>query len=97
MYFICNLNNDELKESFAMNRSIEEINRIVDIVMTDNDVMDELNTRILAKNLEQLKQAKAHHDGIIQVAKKMLEKEMSDEEIIELTGITVEELTELKG
>ena len=83
-----------------MNRSIEEINRIVDIVMTDDDVMDALNTRILAKNLEQLKQAKAYKDGEkekkIQIAQKMLEKGMPDEEIIELTGIVAEELNELK-
>ncbi|MBR2787490.1 MAG: hypothetical protein IKD76_08510, partial [Clostridia bacterium] len=107
-YLTCSLNNEELKELFAMNRSIEEINRIVDIVMTDDDVMDALNTRILAKNLEQLKQAKAYKDGEengkeigekenkIQIAKKMLEKGMPDEEIIELTGIVAEELNELK-
>lgn len=92
-----------------MNRSIEEINKIVDIVMTDDDVMDALNARILAKNLEQLKQAKAFKDGEesgkeigekenkIQIAKKMLLKGISDEEIVELTGITVEELKQLKG
>ena len=62
-YLTCSLNNDELKELFAMNRSIEEINKIVDIVMTDDDVWDALNTRILQKNLEQLKQAKAFKDG----------------------------------
>ena len=83
-----------------MNRSIEEINRIVDIVMTDDDVMDALNARILNKNLEQLKQAKAYNDGEkenkIQIAKKMLEKGMADEEIIDLTGIDAEELAKLK-
>ena len=98
-YLTCSLNNEELKELFAMNRSIEEINRIVDIVMTDDDVMDALNTRILAKNLEQLKQAKAYKDGEkekkIQIAQKMLEKGMPDEEIMELTGITADELHEL--
>ena len=62
-YLTCSLNDDELKELFAMNRSIEEINKIVDIVMTDDDVWDALNTRILQKNLEQLKQAKAFKDG----------------------------------
>lgn len=43
--------------------NIEEINKIVDIVMTDDDVWDALNTKILQKNLEQLKQAKAFKDG----------------------------------
>ena len=111
-YLTCSLNDEELKELFAMNRSIEEINRIVDIVMTDDDVMDALNTRILAKNLEQLKQAKAFKDGEesgkeigkeigekenrIVIAKKMLRKGMSDEEIIELTGVTDEELAGLR-
>lgn len=106
-YLTCSLNNEELEELFAMNRSIEEINRIVDIVMTDDDVMDALNARILAKNLEQLKQAQAFKDGEesgkeigekenkIQIAKKMLDKGMPKEEIIELTGITAEELAEL--
>ena len=91
-----------------MNRSIEEINKIVDIVMTDDDVRDALNTRILAENLEHLKRIKAYKDGQesgkeigekenkIEIAKKMLVKGMSDEEIIELTGITVEDLEELK-
>ena len=104
-YLTCSLNDDELKELFAMNRSIEEINKIVDIVMTDDDVMDALNARILSKNLEQLKQAKAFKDGEEsgekekkkQIAKRMLAKGMSDEEIIELTEITVEELTELEN
>ena len=108
-YLTCSLNDEELKELFAMNRSIEEINKIVDIVMTDDDVMDALNARILAKNLEQLKQAKAFKDGEesgkeigekekkMQIAKKMLVKGISDEEIVELTGITVEELKQLKG
>ena len=107
-YLTCSLNKEELKELFKMNRSIEEINRIVDIVMTDDDVWDALNDRILAKNLEQLKQAKAFKDGEesgkeigekenrIQIAQKMLQKQMPEDEIIELTGITPEELAELK-
>ena len=33
----------------------------------------------------------------IKIARKMLEKGMTDEEIIELTGITSEELAELRG
>lgn len=84
-----------------MNRSIEEINKIVDIVMTDDDVMDALNTRILAENLEQLKMAKAYRDGEkekkVEIAKKMLEEKMDDETIIRLTGLNQEELEEIKG
>ena len=35
-----------------MNRNIEEINKIVDAVMSAQDVQDALNNRILAENLE---------------------------------------------
>ena len=62
-YFTHSLNKEELEELFAMNRSIEEINKIVDIVMTDQDVRDALNERILAENLERLKAQKAYDDG----------------------------------
>ena len=90
-----------------MNRSIEEINKIVDIVMTDDDVMDALNTRILAKNLEQLKQAKAYSDGEEkgreigeraqknQIAKALLKQCVDIEIIIKATGLTEEELDKL--
>ena len=47
-----------------MNRSIEEINKIVDIVMTDQEVMDKLNNRILAQQLENLKMERAHENGM---------------------------------
>ena len=47
-----------------MNRSIEEINKIVDFVMMDDDVMNALNERILADNLEKLKRAKALEEVI---------------------------------
>ena len=96
-YLSCSLNDNELKELFKMNRSIEEINKIVDIVMTDDDVWDALNTRILNKHLEMAKRAKAIKDGKEEVAKKMLEKKMSDEEIVELTGLSIEEINELKN
>ena len=106
-YLTCSLNNDELKELFKMNRSIEEINRIVDIVMTDDDVWDALNTRILARNLDQLMKEKAFKDGEesgkeigekenkLQVAKKMLEEKLSIELIMKVTGLTREEVEKL--
>ena len=62
-YLTCSLNNEELKELFAMNKNIEEINKIVDVVMSDDDVMYALNTRILQKQLEGLKQINAFEDG----------------------------------
>ena len=44
-YLSGSLNKEEMEELFKMNRSIEEINEIVDIVMTDADVRDALNER----------------------------------------------------
>ena len=80
--------------------SIEEINKIVDIVLTDKDVQDELNNRILAKNLEDLKKRKAYEDGekekSKEIAKKMLEKGEDIEYIVEITGLTRAEIDEIK-
>ena len=95
-YLTCSLNKEELKELFKMNRSIEEINKIVDIVMTDDDVWDALNDRILAKNLEQLKQAKAHKDEKINIAKKMLENGIDTDTIVKVTGLSLDEVLELQ-
>ena len=53
----------EKGELFKMNRTIEEIDKIVDIVMSDQDVRDAINDRILAGNLEYLKKKKAYEDG----------------------------------
>ena len=62
-YLSGNLNKEEMEELFKMNRSIEEINKIVDIVMTDQDVRDALNDRILAQQLENLKMERAYENG----------------------------------
>ena len=62
-YMSGSLNNEEKGELLKMNRSIEEINKIVDIVLSDQDVQDELNNRILAKNLEDLKKRRAFEEG----------------------------------
>ena len=62
-YMTCSLKEKELKELFSMNRSIEEINKIVDIVMTDDDVWDAIDNRILAESLERAKCTKAYKDG----------------------------------
>ena len=114
-YISNSLNKKELEELFKMNRSIEEINKIVDIVMTDSDVMDALNDRILAQNLENLKMARAREQGIekgiekgieqgmeqgeksekIKIAKKLLENNSSIEYVMEITGLTEEEVKQL--
>ena len=94
-YISNSLNKEELEELFKMNRSIEEINRIVDIVLSDDDVWNELYNRLLDKNLESLKRAKAIKDGKQEVARKLLEKNESIEYIIDVTGLTEEEIKEL--
>ena len=98
-YLTGSLNKEELEELFKMNRSIEEINKIVDIVLTDKDVQDELNNRILAKNLEDLKKRKAYEDGedekAKEIAKKLLKKGEEVEYIIEITGLSREDIEKL--
>ena len=106
-YITNSLNKEELEELFAMNRSIEEINKIVDIVMTDQDVRAALNERILAENLERLKAQKAYSDGkeagigqgvVLEKrenAKKMKEEGISIEIIEKVTGLTEEEIEKL--
>ena len=91
-YLSGSLNKEEMEELFKMNRSIEEINEIVDIVMTDADVRDALNERILAENLEALKREKAFEDGKKEVAQKMLEKGIDIKTVCEITGLTEEEI-----
>ena len=95
-----------------MNRSIEEINKIVDIVMTDQDVRDALNDRILAQQLENLKMERAYENGekkgkregkregkkeiSIKIAKEMIKKGFDIKEIIELTWLDEDEVIKLK-
>lgn len=110
-YISGSLNKEELEELFKMNRSIEEINKIVDIVLSDEDVQDELNRRILDKNLEDLKKKKAFEDGekcgekrgekrgkrekSIEIAKKLLAENINIETIINVTELTKEEIERL--
>ena len=91
-YLSGSLNKEEMEELFKMNRSIEEINEIVDIVMTDADVRDALNERILAENLEALKREKAFEDGKKEVAQKMLEKGIDIKTVCEITGLSEDEI-----
>ena len=83
-----------------MSRSIEEINKIVDIVMTDNDVSNALTRRILDKNLEFLKQQRAYENGqkeqAVEIAKKMLNSNEPIDKIIEFTSLTKEEIEIIK-
>lgn len=123
-YLSGSLDKKEKEELFKMNRSIEEIDKIVDIVLTDKDVQDELNNRILAKNLEDLKKRKAYEDGqkagkaegklegklegmregkiegraegVKEIAKKMLEKGENAEYVMEITGLTEEEIKSIE-
>ena len=111
-YLSGSLNKEEMEVLFKMNRSIEEINEIVDIVLSDQDVQDELNNRILAKNLEDLKKRRAYEDGEkagkregklegkievkLEIAKKMLENGEKIEYITEITGLTEGEIKKAK-
>ena len=98
-YLSGSLNKEEMEELFKMNRSIEEINEIVDIVMTDADVRDALNERILAENLEALKMARAYENGEEkgkkEAAKKMLEEGFDIQKICKITGLTEDEVKNL--
>ena len=101
-----------MEELFKMNRSIEEINKIVDIVMTDQDVRDALNDRILAQQLENLKMERAYENGekkgkregkregkkeiSIKIAKEMIKKGFDIKDIIELTWLDEDEVIKLK-
>ena len=103
-YLSQSLSKEEEGELYKMNRSIEEINKIVEAVMSDQDVQDALNNRILAENLEYLKKKKAYEVGkevgekesTEKIVKHMLELNVSDEIIIESTGISKEDLEKLK-
>ena len=92
--------------------NVEEINKIVDIVMTDQDVRDALNDRILAQQLENLKMERAYENGekkgkregkregkkeiSIKIAKEMIKKGFDIKEIIELTWLDEDEVIKLK-
>ena len=65
-----------------MNRSIEEINKILDIVITDDDVWDAINDRILAQQLENLKMQRSHENGVKKVAKEMLKDGFDIEKLL---------------
>lgn len=107
-YLSGNLNKEEKEELFKMNRSIEEINKIVDIVMTDEEVRDALNDRILAQQLENLKMARAHEEGekagkeagakekSIKIAKELLKEGFNIEKIANITGLEESEIKKLK-
>ena len=98
-YISNSLNKEELEELFKMNRSIEEINKIVDIVMSDDDVWNALNERIMAKNLEDLKKKKAFEDGEknekIETAKRMLKEQIDITIIVKATGLPEDEINKI--
>jgi len=95
-YLSGNLNKEEKEELFKMNRSIEEINKILDIVITDDDVWDAINDRILAQQLENLKMQRSHENGVKKVAKEMLKDGFDIEKIAKLTGLEESEIIDLK-
>ena len=98
-YLSCSLSEEEKGELYKMNRSIEEVNKIVDIVMKDKDVQEELRYRVLDKQLEQLKEMRAYENGekekTEKIVKQMISLNVDDEIIVKSTGITKEELEEI--
>ena len=84
-----------------MSRSIEEINKIVDIVLSDDDVWNEIDNRLDAQNLEWLKQKKAYDDGKEEnkreMTKKLLEQGIDIKIIMEITGFSKEDIEKLKS
>lgn len=110
-YLSCQLNDEELGELFKMNRSIEEVNEIARIAMTDKDVRNAMLDMALKEDLENLKaeynykkgktegEEKGERNGAkknsIEIARKMKAKNKPIDEIIEFTGITKEEIEKL--
>lgn len=93
-YLSCQLDNEELEELFTMNRSIEEINKIVDIVMEDEDVGREIFNRVSDKSLERLIRQKGFEEGEEaskkEIAKKLLEQNVDIKIIAETTGLSID-------
>jgi hypothetical protein len=83
-----------------MNDKIYDVDEIVKIVMENDDVSDALYDAVMARNLEMLKKRKAYEDGCkeqqIAIAKKMLNKNEPMDKIIEFTGLTKEEIENIK-
>ena len=99
-YISNQLDKEEKGELIRMKKSIEEINAIVDEVMNDKDVYDALTIRELNEYdrkaalsyAKEKGEAEGERKNKIETAKKMLEMNMPKEQIIEITGLTEEEL-----
>ncbi|MBR2289412.1 MAG: PD-(D/E)XK nuclease family transposase [Clostridia bacterium] len=94
-YLSCQLNDEELEELFKMNRSIEEVNEIARIAMTDKDVRNAMLDMALQKDKENLIYEYGEKQKAVEIAKKMKEKNKSLDEIVEFTGLTKEEIEKL--
>lgn len=99
-YISNQLDKEEKGELIRMKKSIEEINAIVDEVMNDKDVYDALTIRELNEYdrkaalsyAKEKGEAEGERKNKIETAKKMLEMNLPKEQIIEITGLTEEEL-----
>lgn len=102
-YLSSQLNDEELGELFKMNRSIEEINEIARIAMTDKDVRETMLAMALQQDKENLIYAKGKEEGetngenkkSLEIAKKMKDAGEPIEKIIDFTGLTKEEIEKL--
>ena len=107
-YISNQLSKDEKGELIRMKKSIEEINAIVDEVMNDQDVYDALTVRELneydrlaalgyaEEKGEKRGKAEGAKQSKIEMAKKMLLKNKSIDEIMEFTELTEEEINSIK-
>lgn len=99
-YFSGQLNKEELEGLYKMSKSIKEINEIVEAAMTDPKVKAVLEAKEARKIERYFDRKDGYLDGIDEerknIAKKMLKKGKTIEEIIEFTNLTREELEELK-
>jgi predicted transposase/invertase (TIGR01784 family) len=94
------LSDDEKEELFKMNDKIYDVDEIVKIVMENDDVSDALYNAVMDRNLEMLKKRKAYEDGKkekeIEIAKNLKKQGLDIKIIITATGLTKEEIENIK-
>jgi hypothetical protein len=74
-----------------MNEKAYDVEKIVKIVMENDDVSDALYNAVMDRNLEMLKKRRTYEE----VAKKMKDKNEPIEKIVEFTGLDKEDIEKL--
>ena len=82
-----------------MNDDIKDIDKIAEMVANSEELRIAIMDKMMAKYERNLEKAESYHEGeknnSIEIAKKMKNKGISITEIIELTGLTEEEIKKL--